>query len=183
MGDWDPMKSKRKLVAVPNAPRGFTLIELLIVLGIIGLLLGISVPALSGLSQRTRLKTTTRQLLGLLTLARSLAISSHEPHAVKVDAARGVVTVENLTTRQALEQRLGIPPSITIQVQQGGEPAPKPEVVFQPTGSLIGRSLEVVVADRTRSQALSVSAITGAVLVRQAAPEAQEDPEGSRGSP
>ena len=53
-----------------------TLVELLVVLGIIGLILGISVPGLSAYANQARLKAATRNVVGLLSLARSLAPTS-----------------------------------------------------------------------------------------------------------
>ncbi len=172
-GDKRQVRGKRVLSPVPCplspvSRGGFTLVELLVVLGIIGLLLGIGVPSMAAFSQRARMQATTRQLIGLLTLARSMAISSHEPHAVRFDAAAREVTVINVTSEEALEQRLHLPPAMTIELEQPGAQAPPTEVVFQPSGSLIGRSVQVRVADRGRSQVIVVSAITGAVRLERA---------------
>lgn len=140
-----------------------TLIELLVVLGIIGLILGISVPGLSTYANQARLKAATRNLMGLLSLARSLAISSHEDHAVIMDLEQRRITVENTVSGEALERMVQLPPTITIEVEVAGEPVQEARVVFRPTGSLAGRTTIIRLADRDKSHAITVSGITGAV--------------------
>ncbi len=54
--------------------RGFTLIEMLVVLTIVVILLAIGVPNMTNLFQTNRLATTTNELVGALSLARSEAI-------------------------------------------------------------------------------------------------------------
>ena len=156
--------------------RGMTLVELLVVLGLIGLLLGMGVPAVSGLAQRTRFNAATRQLRGLLGLARSMAISTQEPHALRVDPERGDVTVVNVTTGAALEKRLRLPPAITVRVERGNEPSAELEIIFQPNGSLSGRSAQLVVADTARSLVLAVGGLTGTVSQQRVAPGAGNGP-------
>jgi prepilin-type N-terminal cleavage/methylation domain-containing protein len=58
----------------PNARSGITLMELLVVLAIIGLLAGLSLPAMKGMTQSNILSSATRQMLDDLSLARALAI-------------------------------------------------------------------------------------------------------------
>jgi prepilin-type N-terminal cleavage/methylation domain-containing protein len=55
--------------------RGFTLIELLVVLLIIGIIAGISLPAMKGIGQSNTMNSATRQLLDDLALARHKAIT------------------------------------------------------------------------------------------------------------
>ena len=142
-----------------------TLVELLVVLGIIGLILGISVPQLTAYSNQARLKAATRQLIGLLGLARSRAISAHEDHAVLIDGERRRITVENTVSGEALEQAVGLPPSISIEVEVAGAPAQESRLVFRPTGSLAGRTTSIILSDRDRRAIVTVSGITGAVTV------------------
>ncbi len=146
---------------------GFTLVELLVVLGIIGLILGISVPSLTGFTQRTRLKAATRQIVGLLSLARSKAIGAHANHAVVVDQARGELRVTNLATEETLEQVVRLPRAITVALQVGGAPSSETRVVFQPTGSLLGPSVRLLVADRNKEHAILVTSITGSVTIER----------------
>ena len=142
-----------------------TLVELLVVLAIIGLILGISVPGLITYSNQLRLKAATREVVGLLSLARSLAISSHEDHAVVIDPERREITVENTVSGEALERVIRLPTSISVGVEVAGEPAQETRVVFRPTGSLAGRTMSIVLADRNTSHTVTISSITGAVSV------------------
>ena len=142
-----------------------TLVELLVVLGIIGLILGISVPGMTTYANQVRLKAATREVVGLLSLARSLAISSHQDHAVLIDPERREITVENTVSGEALERVVRLPISMSIEVQVAGEPAQETRVVFRPTGSLAGRTTSIILADRHVSHAVTISSITGAVRV------------------
>ena len=59
-----------------GAPGAFSLIELLVVVAIIGLLSAVTLPSLKGLNKSNVLKTTHRQLVDDLTLARTMAINN-----------------------------------------------------------------------------------------------------------
>ena len=140
-----------------------TLVEILVVLGIIGLILGMSIPRLTAYANTTRLKAATREVVGLVGLARSVAISAHEDHAVLVDAERRELSVENVASGKALERVVRLPDSMTVDIQVGGAPAPESRLVFRPTGSLAGRTATIILADRQGRTTITVSGITGAV--------------------
>jgi Tfp pilus assembly protein FimT len=143
-----------------------TLVELLVVVGIIGIIIGISVPGLAGYAKHLRLKTATRQAAGLISLARSTAITTHEDHAVVIDPEEREIRVVTVSSGDALEQRLRLPTFVTVELQVGGEPAIESQFVFRPTGSLTGRSVSVVLADQERQQTITVVGATGAVSVQ-----------------
>ena len=145
---------------------GITLIEILVVLGIIGIIVGMSLPAYTGFARQVRLKTVTRQIVGLILLARSLAIGSHEDHAVVIDLERREVTVVNLGSGHPLDQVVRLPSSLTLDLQVGGEPAEETQFVFHPTGSLAGRSISLVLADQQKRHTIVVTGTTGAVTVQ-----------------
>ena len=63
--------------AIRNCPAAFTLIELLVVISILGILAGLSVPALKNLGKSNVTVSATRQLLDDLGRARHMAISQH----------------------------------------------------------------------------------------------------------
>jgi Tfp pilus assembly protein FimT len=143
-----------------------TLVELLVVLGVIGLIVGMSVPAMIGYAQQFRLKAATRQVVGLVSLARSLAISSHEDHSVVVDPERREIRVINMASGEALEQVVRLPSSVSLDVQVGGTSSPETQVVFRPTGALTGRTVSLVLADRDKVHTITVTGTTGAISVK-----------------
>ena len=140
--------------------------ELLVVIAVIGIIVGMSVPALTRYSAQVRLKSMTRQVVGLISLARSLSIGSRAGHAVIIDPDAREITVENTASGQALEQKVRIPTSMTVEVQMGGEPSPESRVSFRPNGSLSGRSLSLVLTDGKKRQTITVTGATGAVSVQ-----------------
>ena len=143
-----------------------TLIELLVVLGIIGMILGIGVPALTGYAKQVRLKTTTRQVVGLVSLARSLAISTRAEHAVIVDPEEREVRVVNQASGEALEQIVRLPTSVSVEMEVGGQTIKDMEFSFRPSGALTGRSVSLVLADGQKQQTVVVTGTTGAVAVQ-----------------
>ncbi|MBI3996130.1 MAG: GspH/FimT family pseudopilin [Candidatus Omnitrophica bacterium] len=145
--------------------RGITLVELMVVLAIIAIIIGMSVPALMGYSRQLRLKTTTREAMGLVSLARSLAISSHEERAVRVDEERRQIQIINLTTGEPLEHVVRIPPSMTVSVEEGGQPTESMQFIFRPTGSLTGRTVSLRLADQHKQHTIVITAATGAVTL------------------
>ncbi|MBI3330473.1 MAG: GspH/FimT family pseudopilin [Candidatus Omnitrophica bacterium] len=143
-----------------------TLVELLVVLGIIGIVLAISVPGLSGYAQQLRLKTATRQAVGLLSLARSLAISSRTDHTVVVNPEQGVIQIVNEATGQTLEQTVRLPSSVSVELESGGEPSPDLGLTFRPSGALMGRTVSLHLFDRERRHTIQVTGATGAISVQ-----------------
>jgi len=144
-----------------------TLVELLVVLGVIGLIVGMGVPALTQYARRVRLKATTRQVVGLVSLARSLAISSHQEHAVVVDQEERQIRVVNTASGEPLEQVVHLPSSVSVDMEVGGQPAAESQFAFRPTGSLTGRTVSLVLADGERQQTIMVTGTTGAVAVQK----------------
>ena len=142
-----------------------TLVELLVVLGIIGLIVGISVPPLARYAKQIRLKAATREVVGLLSLARSLAISSHEDHAVVIDSEDQQLRVVNVSSGEALEQTVRFPSSVSIAVEVAGEPSAENQLVFRPSGSLASRTTSLVLADGQHRHVITVTGTTGAITV------------------
>ncbi len=143
-----------------------TLVELLVVLGVIGLIVGMSVPALVGYAKQVRLKSTTRQVLGLVSLARSLAISSHEEHAVVVDDEHREIRVVNTVSGETLEQAIHLPSSVSVEIQVGGQNVGATQFAFRPTGALTGRTVTLVLADGQKQQTIVVTGSTGSVTAQ-----------------
>ncbi len=151
--------------------RAITLVELLVVLGLIGMIVGMGLPALTGYAKRVRLKTTTRQVIGLLSLARSMAISSRDEHAVIVDKDAGEVYVKNLASGETLERKARIHSSLSIDMSVGGQPTSSMQVVFRSNGSLTGRTVLLEFADREKRYTITVTGPTGAVSFKTSSVE------------
>ena len=146
--------------------RGITLVELLVVMAIIGLIVGISVPALTGYANSLRLKTTIRQVTSLISFARSMAISSHEDLAVVIDADEAAITLVRQASGEPLEQKVRLPPAVTVELLVGGQPAQEGQFVFRPTGALVGRTISLVLANQNKRHTITVTGTTGAVSVQ-----------------
>jgi len=157
------MMTEPATISITGRARAVTLTELLVVLAIMGILIGVGAPALRGYAASWRLKATTRELVGLLSLARSSAISAQEAHAVEVDPAGAQVRIVNVASGDALDQRLRIPAGVTIEARIGQEPAPEPKVVFRPSGGVDGRTTAFILSSRGREQTVTVMGTTGAI--------------------
>ena len=67
---------------------GFTLLELLITLVIVGILVGLGVPAMSDWIQRSQVRAETQRYVGVLSTARATAIAKNQ--VISVSAAGNV---------------------------------------------------------------------------------------------
>jgi len=142
--------------------------ELLVVLTVIGVIATLSAPALTQYATRARLDGTTRQIVGLLTLARMRSIGSRQSHAVRVDPAAGRVTVRNVSTEETLEQQVRLPRGVAVAVWLGEEPAPEPVVTFRTSGALTGRTMALELDDGEHRRRITITGPTGAVTVADA---------------
>lgn len=149
----------------PQSAMAMTLMEILVVLSVIGIIVGMSIPAFSRYASQARLKATTRQVVGLLSLARSFSISQHADHTVKIDTQTGQVTVVNQASGEALEEKVRLPKGVSLEVQVAGKPAESPEVAFRSTGALTGRSVSLILSDQKKQATITVTASTGAITV------------------
>ena len=145
----------------------FTLIELLVVIGIIGLIVAMSVPAFAHYGQQMRLKTATRELVGLLSLARSSAISARATRTVRIDGATREAVIEE-TLQAAEPEVVHLPTTLTVTIQMKGQAEPSGEglVIFKPSGALTGGSVTITLASEAKQQMILVSGPTGAVTLQ-----------------
>ena len=153
--------------ASPVAARhGFTLVEMLVVLGIIGLILASSVPAMTEYAKKARLEGATRQIAGLVSLARAMAISAHAQRTVLIDFDERELSIEETLDRDE-PRRVRLPAAVEIEVEsQESEQQSGPyRLVFQPSGSLAGRSATLLVSTNNRTRTIQILAATGAMLI------------------
>lgn len=147
----------------------FTLVEMLVVLAIIAMLLGISLPFTSGFGKGLRIKTAARAILGTLRVARSNAITYREKYSVIFDVDAGEYWIEDSDGR-IFEKKRRLPRSIEFRVPDDEEADPvtfeDDEVVFYTTGSAKGTSGSIIITDRQgASRNISIIASTGKITV------------------
>src|SRR3989338_4262402 len=159
-------KKRDSAFRIPHSAFGITLVELLVVMGVIGIVVGMSVPALVEYGQRTRLKTATRQVLGYLSLARSRAISARAERQVAVDGEHGELRMLDPVSGDAAADPLRLPSNLSVELTAGGEPSSDGSLTFRPSGALVGRSVTVVLGDGRRERAGRSTAATGAVVLQ-----------------
>lgn len=68
-----------------RAPRAMTLMELMIVVTIIIVLMGVSFPTMRSMHQRGQLRSSARELMGLMKLARTEAVLNERPTSFFMD--------------------------------------------------------------------------------------------------
>jgi type II secretion system protein H len=76
------------------ASRAFTLLELMIVVVLIGIATAVIVPQMKGTYEDARLRSASRELVGVLNIASSRAVSLNEIHRVRLDRKIGRYFVE-----------------------------------------------------------------------------------------
>ncbi len=134
-------------------------------MAVMGLVVGMGVPAFGAYAKQARMKATTRQLIGLISLARSSAVGSREEHAVVIDPEQRDVRVVAVASGTALEHVVRLPSTVALSVEQGGEPSEELQFVFRSSGALTGQSVILWLTQGQARQAIQVSAATGAIVV------------------
>jgi Tfp pilus assembly protein FimT len=138
-----------------------------VVLSVIGIVVGMSVPALVGYSRQVRLKTATREVIGLISLARSLAISSRAERAVVVDVEREEIRVVDVASGEALEEVVRLPSTVSVELRIGGELTSETQFVFRPSGALAGRTVSFTLVEGDRRKTIVITGPTGAVAIQK----------------
>lgn len=133
-------------------------------MGIIGLIAGLGVPGLMAYAKQARLRATARQVVGLVSLARSTAISTREERSVVVDKAQQEIRVES-PSGEALEQVVRVPRGMAVQLLIGGNAPAETKFTFRSSGALTGRSVALRLSHGGHERTLTVTAATGAITL------------------
>jgi type II secretion system protein H len=82
---------------------GFTLVELMVVIAIIGIMTAMMIPEMKGTFQDALLRSTSRELINVLDLAYSRAVSLNQLRRVRLDEKTGRYLVEKQVTENGQE--------------------------------------------------------------------------------
>lgn len=153
----------------PSPIHGFTLVEMLVVLAIITMLLGITIPFTSGFGKGLRIKTSSRAIAGVLNVAKSNTITLRRNYTVVFDVKKDQYWIED-TGGKVYEKKYCLPSSVKFKVKDDEEADPvtfeNDRVTFNASGSLEGPSGSVTITDKQGdSRTISVIASTGKVSI------------------
>ncbi|MBN2096914.1 MAG: hypothetical protein JW714_00385 [Candidatus Omnitrophica bacterium] len=152
--------------------KAFTLMEMLVVLGVIILLLGVSIPFFASFSKGAKLKTAAKDVTAILNTARSLAINQRANYSVVFDYSEFPHSYYIADASQtAVNKKYYLPK--TIRFYRPSDPeAPtnfsEDKATFSTTGGLTANSGSVWLSDKKGDfRRVNVSNTTGRVKIDQ----------------
>jgi len=142
---------------------------MLVVLAVVAMLLGISIPFTARFGKGLRIKTAARAILGTLRVAKSNAITYRKKHAVIFDAENGEYWIEDSEGR-IVDRKRRLPPSIKFKIHDDEEGDPitfeGDKVVFYSTGAIEGNTGLVAITDREgNTKIVSILGSTGKISI------------------
>ncbi len=141
---------------------GFTLIEMMVVLGLIALTLGISLPAFWNSRGSAQLRPLTAQLAAELRMARATAIIQNRPVSFVFDPKARVYQVPGVSRPTSLPASIGLTLTTSKELVRDSGSA---RLVFFPDGSSTGG--KVTLFNRKESMTIQVEWLTGAVIAQR----------------
>ncbi len=149
--------------------QAFTLVEMLVVLAVITLILGLSLPFTSGFGKGLRLKTAARAILGTLRVAKSNAITYRQKYVVFFDKDNSEYWIED-DEGKLFERKRRLPPSIKFEDRSEEDADPitfeGDRVAFYTTGAIEEGSGSVTITDKQgNSKTISIIGSTGKIRV------------------
>ncbi len=152
--------------------KGFSLVELLVVIFIISLVVGITMPKLGRSSMGARLKSTTASVTGLLETAKSFATTQHTYCQAIFDGATGKIFLEkkdvddadnDADTDEMIQCEKGIKIPVGIAVYFTADNV----VIFNPWGGVDSPddAITIGAASINKQRTITVDQVTGYVKV------------------
>ena len=176
-----------------SARSGFTLVEMMVVVVLIGIMTAMIIPEMKGTFEDALLRSAGRDLVNVIELASSRAISLNQTLRVRLDAVGGRYQVERLQregvmedfvplkdlagSKGNLDKRISIQlyglAGETAEASPGDEafvPIPEQALTFYPDGTADGAM--ILLKDRAGFRLeLRVNAVTSRVTIREPAHE------------
>lgn len=85
-----------------GARSAFTLIELMIVIALVGIMSAMIIPELRGTYEDALLRSTSRRLIDVCSVAQSRAVAMNQPHRVLIEVSTGKYRVEKRVRGQGV---------------------------------------------------------------------------------
>lgn len=173
--------------------KAFTLIELMVVLALIGILSALIIPEMKGTFEDSLLRSTSRDLVNIFSIAASRAVSLDQLHRVRIDPRTGRYVIEKRIRETAqgdefipirtTESEGNLDTRISIQIHKIEEPPANSPEIAESSRALEGGQLvdsisfnsdgtadptEVILRDRQGFRmALLINPITSRVKILQ----------------
>jgi general secretion pathway protein H len=141
-----------------RAEHGFTLVEMLVVLAILAIVLGISIPYSFHSREKTAVDAASRRIAAMLRQAQSLAMAENGDVAIFLNVEKGTVAFGNAKPVE-LEGSLVISALSVRELSL----APNAAYRFFPDGGSTGG--RIVIAKGGISREIAVNWLTGAIVV------------------
>ena len=157
------MKVGPKMISAISRKKSLTFIELLIVVIIIGILIGVSLPNLTKTFNNLQLNNFSRELQTFMNYLHERSIVEEKIIYLKVDNEKKKYWAE--TQREAEQTRLKgytIPEALTIEVETESQEFPQNQIRFFPDGSIDKVTIDVVNQD-SQKMTLTTKGVFGGV--------------------